>query len=159
MWEAVVIFQGTVRLDGAIDIKLDYGLDSGRQYNFAATVPSCRYCRFFYEMPSGWYFNFASTVPSGRHFSHCVKYNLWNNSSSCKLIHWMLVHMVNTFISMSIIRKVPSVFWRCWLGGRKVHLACKKWVVGCWHGYLSRASCRLAYVPADVTATHCLLLQ
>jgi len=76
MWEAVVIFQGTVRLDGAIDIKLDYGLDSGRQYNFAATVPSCRYCRFFYEMPSGWYFNFASTVPSGRHFSHCVKYNL-----------------------------------------------------------------------------------
>ena len=27
------------------------------------------------------------------------------------------------------------------------------WVVGCWHGYLSGARCRLA------TATHCLLLQ
>jgi len=52
--------------------------------------------------------------------------------------------------------KVPSVLWCCWLGGRK---ACKNWVVGCWHGYLSGASCRLAYAPADATATHCLLLQ
>ena len=33
------------------------------------------------------------------------------------------------------------------------------WVVGCWHGYLSIARCRLAYVPVDATATHCLLLQ
>jgi len=40
------------------------------------------------------------------------------------------------------------------------HPACKRtWVVGCWHGYLSGARCRLAYGPADVTATHCLLLQ
>ena len=30
-------------------------------------------------------------------------------------------------------------------------------VVGCWHGYLSGARCRLAYSPADATATHCLL--
>ena len=35
----------------------------------------------------------------------------------------------------------------------------KTWVVGCWHGYLSEARCRLAYGPADATATHCLLLQ
>ena len=33
------------------------------------------------------------------------------------------------------------------------------WVVGCWHGYLSGARCRLAYGPADATATYCLLLQ
>ena len=40
------------------------------------------------------------------------------------------------------------------------HLACKKTVVvGCWHGYLSSARCRLAYGPADATATHCFLLQ
>jgi len=26
-------------------------------------------------------------------------------------------------------------------------------VVGCWHGYLSGARCRLAYGPADATAT------
>jgi len=34
-----------------------------------------------------------------------------------------------------------------------------QWVVGCWRGYLSGARCRLAYGPADTTATHCLLLQ
>jgi len=40
------------------------------------------------------------------------------------------------------------------------HPACKKLrVVGCWRGYLSGARCRLAYGPADATATHCLLLQ
>jgi len=31
--------------------------------------------------------------------------------------------------------------------------------MGCWHGYLSGARCKLAYGPADATATHCLLLQ
>jgi len=39
------------------------------------------------------------------------------------------------------------------------HPACKKRVVGYWHGYLSGARCRLAYGPADANATHCLLLQ
>ena len=54
---------------------------------------------------------------------------------------------------------IPSVLWRCWLGGRKGIRPVKNWVVGCWHGYLSGARCRLAYDPADATATHCLLLQ
>ena len=45
------------------------------------------------------------------------------------------------------------------VGRQEGHLACKKWVVRCWHGYLSAARCRLAYGPADATATHCLLLQ
>jgi len=35
----------------------------------------------------------------------------------------------------------------------------KNWVVGCWHGYLSGAWCKIAYGPADAAATHCLLLQ
>ena len=39
------------------------------------------------------------------------------------------------------------------------HPACKNWAVGCWCGYLSGARCRLAYGPADSTATHCLLLH
>ena len=39
------------------------------------------------------------------------------------------------------------------------HPACKNWVLGCWCGYLSGTRCRLAYGPADATATHCLLLQ
>ena len=45
------------------------------------------------------------------------------------------------------------------LGGRNGIRPVKNWVVGCWHGYLSGARCRLAYGPADATATHCLLLQ
>ena len=54
---------------------------------------------------------------------------------------------------------VPSVLWRCWLGGRKGIWPVKNWAVGCWCGYLSGARCRLAYGPADSTATYCLLLQ
>jgi len=40
---------------------------------------------------------------------------------------------------------LPSVLWRCWLGGRKDIWCVKNWVVGCWHGYLSGARCRLAH--------------
>ena len=54
---------------------------------------------------------------------------------------------------------LPSVLRRCWLGGRKGIRPVKNSVVGCWCGYLSGARCRLAYGPADATATHCLLLQ
>jgi len=42
------------------------------------------------------------------------------------------------------------------------HPACKKkleWWEDGGHGYLSAARCRLAYGPADATATQCLLLQ
>ena len=42
------------------------------------------------------------------------------------------------------------------VGQQEGHPACKNWAVGCWHGYLSRARCRLAYGPADATATHSL---
>ena len=56
-------------------------------------------------------------------------------------------------------RIMPSVLWRCWLGGRKGIRPVKNWAVGCWRGYLSGARCRLAYGPADATATHYLLLQ
>jgi len=46
------------------------------------------------------------------------------------------------------------------VGRQEGHLACKKLgVVGYWRGYRSGARCRLAYGPADATATHCLLLQ
>ena len=46
---------------------------------------------------------------------------------------------------------MPSVLWRCWLGGRKHIQPVKNWVVGCWHGYLSGARCRLPYGPAGFT--------
>jgi len=42
-------------------------------------------------------------------------------------------------------------------GRQEGHPACKKMSGGV-HGYLSGARCRLAYGPADSTATHCLLL-
>jgi len=54
---------------------------------------------------------------------------------------------------------LPSVLWRCWLGGRKGIRPVKNWVVECWCCCLSGAMCRLAYGPADATATHCLLLH
>ena len=72
---------------------------------------------------------------------------------------------LHCFIYCAVLNKfvhgqlVPSVLWRCWLGGRKGVRPVKNWVVGCWCGYLSGARCRLAYAPADATATHCLLLQ
>ena len=42
------------------------------------------------------------------------------------------------------------------VGRQEGHPACKNWVVVCWRVYLSGARCRLAYGPADATATHCL---
>jgi len=45
------------------------------------------------------------------------------------------------------------------VGRQEGHPACKKLSGGCWRGYLSGAQCRLAYGPADATATHCLRLQ
>ena len=46
---------------------------------------------------------------------------------------------------------LPSVLWRCWLGSRKGIRPVKNWVVGCWHGNLYGARCRLTYGPACVT--------
>jgi len=47
------------------------------------------------------------------------------------------------------------------VGRQEAHPACKKLSGGVlvWLSYLSEARCRLAYGPADATATHCLLLQ
>ena len=56
--------------------------------------------------------------------------------------------MLNAFNALALL-----------VGRQGRHPACKNWVVGCWHGYLSGERCRLVYGPADATATHCLLLQ
>jgi len=45
------------------------------------------------------------------------------------------------------------------VGRQEGHPACEKLSGGCWRGYLSGARCRLAYGPADATATHFLLRQ
>ena len=66
---------------------------------------------------------------------------------------------VETCLLLLLLLIMPSVLWRCWLGGWKGIRPVKNWAAGCWRGYLSGARCRLAYGPADATATHCLLLQ
>jgi len=46
--------------------------------------------------------------------------------------------------------KLPSVLWRCWLGGTKGN----NWMVRYCCGYLSGARCKwFAYGPADATVT------
>jgi len=45
------------------------------------------------------------------------------------------------------------------VGHQEGHPAFKKLSGSIWHGYLSGARCKLAYSPADASATHCLLLQ
>jgi len=64
---------------------------------------------------------------------------------------WVFSLVVIPRITIIIL---PSVLWRCWLGGRKGIRPVKNRVVGYWRGYLSGARCRLAYGPADATATH-----
>jgi len=44
----------------------------------------------------------------------------------------------------SVFKELPSVLWHCWLVGMKGIRPVKNWVVGCWHGYLSGARCKLA---------------
>jgi len=58
-------------------------------------------------------------------------------------------------------RVTPDAFGALTLlvGRQEGHLTCKKLSVGVLAWYLFGARCRLAYGPADATATHCLLLQ
>ena len=97
----------------------------------------------------------AGVVPGVR-FSWMIKFSfvllqelsLWLQKNY-KFLSCMYIHIC--------IYKIPSVLWRCWLGGRKGIRPVKNWVVGCWRGCVFGARCRLAYSPADATATHCLL--
>ena len=68
-----------------------------------------------------------------------------------------IIHILWSWLYLFIY--LPSVLWRCWLGGRKGIWPIKNWMVWWLRSCLSGARCRLAYNPADATATHCLLLQ
>ena len=61
--------------------------------------------------------------------------------------------------ALNIIFHSPCAFSALTLlvGRQEGHPAYENWVVECWRGYLSGARCRLAYGPADATATHCLV--
>jgi len=49
---------------------------------------------------------------------------------------------LNSFLLDVLPDRLPSVLWYCWLGGRKSIRTIKKWVMRCWHGYLSAAKCK-----------------
>jgi len=74
--------------------------------------------------------------------------------------YWIMTQHTHTqpLTALCLGLPVPSVPWRCWLGGRKGIRPVKNWVVMYRRGYLPGGRCRLAYGPADATATHCLLL-
>jgi len=64
-------------------------------------------------------------------------------------------HVVaNRIISSKLyLVNLPSVLWRCWLGGKDIWPV-KNWVVRYWRGYLSGSRCKwFSYGPADATAT------
>ena len=91
---------------------------------------------------------------------HCSQYqnHLMTNYSLLKerLCQYQLVTVIcvnNSAVCLSVCAFSALTLWQ------EGHLACKKRVLRCWHGCLSGARCRLAYGPADATATHCLLLQ
>ena len=79
--------------------------------------------------------------------------------NSSHLTPWFrLTFNIKNYLCIMIKTPLPSVLWRCWLGGRKGIWPVKNWVVRYWHGYLSAAMCKwFAYGPADATATPCSL--
>jgi len=83
-----------------------------------------------------------------------------------RLVFWnQMSKWTKLFFGMRVVTQdsYSTLDWGLYLltgiGRQEGHPACKKRVVGCWHGDLSRVRCRLAYGPADATATHCVSLQ
>jgi len=102
----------------------------------------------------------------GRKPYRCV-WLMGGGSSGCNTS----VGIFKTLLNRSTFIEVSSDYWQhmsyivytqsnafsaltLLVGWQEGHPACKKWVVGCWRGYLSGARCRLAYSPADATAAH-----
>ena len=81
-----------------------------------------------------------------------------NNGTYCNgITPHMPVRIVFTVLFCSVLYAFSAL--TLLVGRQEGHPACRKRVVGCWRGCLSGARCRLAYGPADATATHCLLFQ
>jgi len=71
-------------------------------------------------------------------------------------VHWdadLLVHPVYTQFCSSTYCLIAFSSLTLLVGCQEDQLACKNWVMRCWHGYLSGAKCKwFAYVPADASA-------
>ena len=84
-----------------------------------------------------------------KRLSVCSIFNILGNMTSFWM--WYYCDITDKIIAFSALMLL--------VGRQEGHPAFRNTsVVGYWHGYLSGARCRLAYGPADATATHCLLL-
>ena len=115
----------------------------------------CSYLLYFVRTDQNFAYSFVSSLTNSG-FRRCTMFD-----SVCSLL--CSFHFVSCSNSNDELeyRRNRSAFSALMLlvGRQEGHPACKNWVVGCWHGYLSGARCRLTYGTADATATHCLLLQ
>jgi len=108
----------------------------------------------------------AMHLRCGGIFINDLSANLLLNLSVKFLKIWLACGQVidKSMVSCSFSLRVYVLFYAfsaltLLVGWQEWHLACKNWVVGCLHGYVSAAKCRFAYGPADATTTHYLLLQ
>jgi len=141
----------------AVNVDMLFCLHSGG--HFLCEPRLARYTSVFFQCgcPLGSKFIFVNAYNCKYGFIYLVRciHFVWCSRLFAPQIY-QLVKWITVYYSMLCM---PSVLWRCWLGDRKSIWPVKNWVVWCWPGYLSGAQCRLAYGPADATATHCLLLQ
>ena len=90
-------------------------------------------------------------------FERTLKWHLVSYCIVCTVeAAWQLVNVIHV---AEYSRQLAFSALTLLVGRQEGHPACKKLSGWCWHGCLSGARCRLAYGPADATATHCLLLQ
>ena len=88
----------------------------------------------------------------------CPLWVIVSGYGDCKLpmLSGYFAKLVFNSCTSQYFSALPSVLWRCWLGGRKGIRPVKNWVVRCWRGYLSAARCRLAYaqlMPLPLTVS------
>jgi len=86
--------------------------------------------------------------------------NLTSNTTNCVMFYCLQFYAIHCYILVFIFYCAFSALMLL-VGRQEGHPDCKKlewWGAGM-VGYLSGARCRVAYGPADATATHCILLQ
>jgi len=75
----------------------------------------------------------------------------WPAKEILTIIHITFIWL-HDFIS-NVLVPLPSVLWRCWLGGRKGIRPVKNWVVGCWRGYVSGDLHMAQLMPLPLTVS------
>ena len=74
-------------------------------------------------------------ITVGKHFMLCVHVTKYDKGTfGCKTdrkltLQWSSCEVYFLYLLLVLL---PSVLWRCWLGGRKGIQLVKNWVVGCW---------------------------